>query len=286
MSDNNGFKTFKLIILLIVLPLLFLVPYMLSKSKVKDASLAPPDILHDLITPDRPTLDKLVINKDKFETKAFTARNQKNGDVISFQYIWKQPKKPWPKGIRFPLVIHLHDMKSKLYSLEYLTERDTELSFPAFHIAPISTEKSIWSYHKKTSKQQLISYVNEAVESAIKNNPIDQSKVYIVGCAEGAVGAFGAIQDKPNLYSAAIGLSGYWSPNHINNALSKTPLYVIAGTDDKNYPIDKMRHFVQNVKENGGLVHYKEIESMENNCGYQGLYKTQMWEWLFKQKKR
>ncbi len=274
----------KLIILLLALPLLFAVPYFFLKDYAPNAELATSD----------PVLKKMISDvsanakgKDTAESQAyknyvpqvFKARKQDSGSYgEDLEYMLQAPSKPWPDNIKFPLIIHLSDTESPAYSVAY--HDANKMSFPAFSISPILAPGALWGYHRKTTQPQNIDALLGLTSLMQERYPIDENKIYIVGCGHGATGVLSLINEKPDLFAAAIVHSPDWDSQKVEN-ISHTPLLIMTGDSNITFPVTKTRKLVSNIKANGGNVSYKEIKYMKHDCAYKQLYTNNIWSWLF-----
>jgi predicted peptidase len=212
-----------------------------------------------------------------------------------FTYFWMEPHKPYPEGLKFPLVVVLHDAPGKAYAGEHLAQSEMQIAYPSFVMVPVIPAGSLWAFpaslppgyeHMEplVGTRQMLPYVVTMVRNAMAQYPIDPSRVYIMGCSYGGFGAFGAARDYPDLFAAAISISGGWSAEDTPR-LNKIPLWAIHGRRDENVPVSFSRDVAELIAQYGGLVHYTEIPDMGYDCRAPQLYGKAIWEWLFRQKK-
>lgn len=82
---------------------------------------------------------------------------------------------------------------------------------PSFVAVPVTPAPPIWAHpDARYGTQENLGYVEELVGELLQKHPIDENRIYIIGCSIGGTGAFGAIARYPDLFAAGIAISGYW----------------------------------------------------------------------------
>jgi predicted peptidase len=225
-----------------------------------------------------------------FEKKSMKV---KSGVVhLDLTYHWLAPQKPWPAGIRFPLVMVLHDAPGNAYAAQYLARRDMQFNYPAFIFVPVLPHGMTWyepgsapegnDYDRQRPKG--LPGAMQVLDDIVKNYPVDTSRIYVVGCSEGGVGAFGAVKEYGEKVAAAVALAGGWSPLHADY-FTKTPMLVMHGQIDSVIPAQTSRAVSVEIKRRGGPIEYIQIPGMEHNCPSPVFYSERVWRWLFSKKK-
>jgi len=281
-------KSAYLILLLCTLPLLFAVPYMLSVDKAPEAEIAGIEAIvylaqeKKLMKPDQEKNTGLDMTSLGFHIGKYKDPEQGEDALSYFIYV---PEKPWPKDIKFPLVIHFSDIQENTISTSamYATQGRMPYDFPAIHFVPQLTNGVTWRRDKKSQKSPALGRVMEAVGRIMVENPIDEEKVYAVGCGVGSYGVLGALTRYPGLFAGAIAHSSGWDLKKAN-ILAQTPLLMMTGAENKKISRIITKNLAAVIKEQGGKVAYKEIEGMPHNCDYSGFYSKKVWSWLFSNK--
>ncbi|MGH1456725.1 MAG: prolyl oligopeptidase family serine peptidase [Alphaproteobacteria bacterium] len=280
----------KLIILLLVLPIFFVIPYFLLRDVAPDAQLASSDpFLKKLLTDasdhaSGKNSPSAKVYKD-YSSEHYKSASADSSDLsaIDLEYMIQAPAKPWPENLKFPLIIHLSDTDSPSYSAAY--HNTYKIKFPAFSIAPKLPKDFLWGYHRTTTQQHSLHAVLKLAEDIVREYPIDTQRIYIVGCGHGATGALSALDKRPDLFAAAIAHSPDWDQNKTTN-ISKTPILIMTGDSNITYPTIETQKLVKNIEETGGNISYKEIQYMKHDCAYKSLYSKKIWAWLFAQKRK
>ena len=233
-----------------------------------------------------------------FAKKQYDVDDGKQKRTIT--YYMFDPEKPYPAGLKFPLVVVLHGAPGKAYAAEYLISKQMQLDFPSFILAPQSPFGKKWAMPEKFSGQEFgngkpANYVYhpeldslpdtiELIRRLELEYPIDASRVYIVGCSDGGTGVYGAVMRYPNIFAGATAISGAWS--FLDAAkMKQVPLWIIHGSLDETFPVTVARGMSQGIKQQGGPVFYSEFPSMGHECSASSLYGKALWQWLFGQRK-
>lgn len=228
-----------------------------------------------------------------FAKKQFTIEEEGKKRVLT--YHWFEPGgKPYPAGLKFPLVLVLHGAPGNAYAASYLITRQMQLNYPAFILIPMSPGGKIWAVpdkmHGKTvdDKYKLYQSLPDAVamvRSLAQEHPVDTSRIYVIGCSDGGGGSYGAALRYPDIFAAAVPISGVWDSNEGAKA-TKVPMLILHGAHDAGIPAAGARAFAELSKQNGGSTHYTEFLDMGHECSNPQLYTQAMWQWMFAQKKK
>jgi hypothetical protein len=224
-------------------------------------------------------------------------------------YYWFQPEgAPYPPGLKFPLVVTLHDAKGQVYAPVYLLGKQMRLDYPAFILIPQSTggpPPKVWSQPEKLSgkefetspqakgafsipyppDRQSLPDVIELIGETVAKYPVDEDRIYIVGCAEGGTGVYGAAANYPQVFAGGIVIGGGWS--YLDAAKMKgMPLLIMHGAENKTVNPSVARGMADLIPRNGGSAVYSELPGYADDCAIGQLYGPPVWKWLFGQKKR
>lgn len=227
-----------------------------------------------------------------FKSATYPARSE----TFSFDmnYHWFSPRKPWPAGIKFPLVVVLHNAAGKADAAKYLVQPNVQVEYPAFVVVPVLPAGIIWAapdsfpgfpaLDKFVALRKGLFAAMDLAGQFSKDHPVDTSRIYVIGCADGGMGAFGAAKDYSNTVAAAISVSGGWSVDDAPELL-RTPLLAIHGSADATLS-PALSRTVSNVARNlGGPVQYIEFPKQGHDCMSAHQYSPSVWKWLFAQKK-
>lgn len=203
----------------------------------------------------------------------------------------REPARPWPLNVKFPLVVFLHGASGRVYGTDHLISDDMAYKYPAFVIVPVLGGGTYWALPTKISgdprpqlnEQYALNDVVSMIQQIATSYPIDTTRIYVVGCSDGGTGVFGAAQYYPDVFAAGLALSGSWDPEEGIN-MTDMPLWIMHGQYDSIIPAEQTKALAEIIKSRGGPVHFTEFENMEHECGSPLLYSEASWKWLFKQK--
>lgn len=211
---------------------------------------------------------------------------------LDLTYHWYAPSKPWPQGIKFPLVMVLHGAPGNAYAAQYLLQREMLINFPAFVFVPVLPWGMTW--YEPSSSPQGNDYDKQrpkglpgamaVLEKIMQEYPVDTSRIYVIGCSEGGTGAFGAVKEYGDKIAASVAISGGWAPQHAAY-FKKTPMLVMHGAVDSVIPVVRSRDVSVAARRLGAPLDYIEFPGMDHNCPAPQLYGPTVWRWMFSKKK-
>jgi len=315
-------KSFKIIIFLALLPVTVIAVYFFywndnqpAKNVITEGgfSSAPPSAL--LISKEivENSKQKLVLSKSRFTEKKSIRNNKKTNVQNAIKYLLFSPPQPWPENLKFPLILHLNDYNTIAYSAEYLSQEQMTYSFPAFSVIPetdvlykdLDIEKRVkkinqplnYSVNESNSAKSAVDFKSfrnhsrkilpslmSLIEDMKENYPIDERRIYLVGCGFGAATLFHLIEKHPNYFASMVALSGTWQAENYNKFKS-TPILTLNGKINAMFLNISGETFAANVKKIGGKAIYKGFESMPHTCSHKDFYASNVWKWMFAQKR-
>lgn len=247
-------------------------------------------VVHELPRTEEPmgAYHTRLFDRREFETKI-------DGKRHALTYFWRAPEVAPADGQEFPLVVILHGRPGIAYAAKFLVTDEMAQKYPAYIMVPVLREGRTWALPANKdvklpaldhSYRESLTEVVDMVEEAIRKFPVDENKVYILGCSEGGIGAFGAATRYARTFAAAIAMSGVWDPAEASK-LARVPLLIMNGTRDQLVPIAATRSLVQAIRNKGGRTEYVEFPNLSHDCSAGALYNNKrMWEWLFFQDRR
>lgn len=232
-----------------------------------------------------------------FHYKSFIVDNRDERHTLPY-FLYK-PKAPkgvkWKEDAKFPLVLVLHDARGIAESGEYLLQDSVRLNYPAFIVAPVLPEKMIWAFPSEIPddprlrgnlklKQGLGDAV-QLVQDLINNYPIDPKRVYVMGCAEGGFGAYGAVLNYPDVFAAAVVISGGWTVKDTPK-MKGVPIWAMHGDKDRFFAPGLSMNVVAYIQQMGGNVFWKSYPDIGRDCANSSFFPRALWHWMFQQKKK
>lgn len=227
-----------------------------------------------------------------YQRKEFVAEDAKRSHTLTY-YLYSPPG-PYPVGLKFPLVLLLHDVHGKADAGQFLIAGDTPVSHPAFIVAPVLPFGKKWAMPQdfpELTGFEPLPRAREGLRDAVQlvdklkaSYPVDPARIYVVGCSEGGFGAFGAALRYPDLFAAAIPIDSGWTALDAKG-FAKVPLWIFHGSQDNLYSPELSRSAASYIKAYGGRVNYTEVPNVGHDCDSSQFYRPTLWDWLFAQHK-
>lgn len=202
-------------------------------------------------------------------------------------------------GERYPLVLVLHgsggighDNRSQLggFSLAWAAPA-LRARYPAYVLVPQFPARSA-DYGPSSIAGVQASHGTPAldaafalVESVAARHPVDRARIYATGFSMGGSAAWNAVLARPDLFAAAMPVSGIAPDPGLAPRLRDTPLYVLHGDADPENPIDADRAMVAAIRRAGGdRVRLREYAGLDHRIADDVFLGTWWRDWLFAQR--
>ncbi|WHF50593.1 prolyl oligopeptidase family serine peptidase [Chryseobacterium gotjawalense] len=198
---------------------------------------------------------------------------------------------------KHPLIVVFHgsgaigtDNKSQMGILSKMwLLPENRKRYPSFVLSPQFPVRSS-NYHLDEKLGVPVSESNEyldlllkSIDSLSNSNNIDRSRIYVMGFSMGGATTSNAISKRPDLFAAAINISGI-SQFDNNEKLFRTPIWLVHGSlDTDNFPHSNLK-FYEEMKEKGQVLFWEFKDKYHNNILSAKLVDA-MPQWLFNQKK-
>ncbi len=267
---------------ILVLGMVLLMAYILFTPSTRDALIDTSSLMRG----------KDIVEKPRNEVPAedyngYFERYQIPVGRRTYTYFWYSPDKPWPEGLKFPLVLILHGAPGKAYAAKWLITDPTGMKHPAFILIPALSIRRHWAAPSKTGelpKRYALGDIIEIVKQVSTLYPVDTKRIYVVGCSDGGTGVYGAARYFPDVFAAGIAMSGSWDPADGVN-MTKMPLLAMHGALDQIIPPDQAKALNEIIRSRGGNAFYNEFPEMGHQCPSEDLYADKIWDWMFGQKR-
>ena len=197
--------------------------------------------------------------------------------VVADNYdFWLYTPKNYTSGSRLPLVFYLHGASccgtdlEKVRSYGTIDALSQGLSLPAVVIAPQS--QTSWSPKK----------LNDLLEWAKRNLPVDESRIYVLGMSLGGYGTMDFVNAYPEKIAAAIAFCGGCSAKQ-PDGLGKTCLWIMHATGDTSVDISCSKQVVSYLQGKGmdKLLRYDWMEGGSHSIYASYFYLQKTYDWLF-----
>ena len=210
-----------------------------------------------------PPLDRSLaagISADDFEAGTFTA-----SDGTTLPYRLLAPARIEP-GRRYPVVVQFHGSGAIGSDNRAQVERDfaarawaipaIRARHPAFVLVPQFPVRSA-NYDDPTAPRSAIATpalaaVLELVDAVIAQQPVDRTRIYASGFSMGGSATWLSLLARPDLFAAAVPISGIAPERSRADELKRIPILVLHGDADTENPIAADREMVAAIRAAGG----------------------------------
>lgn len=197
-------------------------------------------------------------------------------------YLIALPEAYDPEGEPVPLVLFLHGSGERGDDLDLVKKQGLPKmiakghDFGAVVVSPQCPKGSWWE-----DEMDLLIALLDKVENQYN---VDKSRVYVTGLSMGGYGTFSLAAKHPKRFAAAVPICGGGRYFDARN-LSRMPMWVFHGEDDKVVPVEESRRMVEianrSLGENALLTTFPGVGHNSWDKAYNN---KATWDWLFAQK--
>jgi predicted peptidase len=192
----------------------------------------------------------------------------------------------------YPLVVCLHGSSGRgndnvkqigtCLPATLLSNEENRKKYPAFLLVPQCPMNMSWGGTQNTPSVD--SLVIETILALEKEFPIDIDRRYVAGNSMGGYGTWHLILTHPEMFAAAIPISGGGDPAFAPK-LTKVPIWAFHGAKDMNVPVSGSRYIIEAIKKAGGNPQYSEFPDKAHDITKEVVSTPGLLDWLFAQKK-
>ncbi|HNV79883.1 MAG TPA: prolyl oligopeptidase family serine peptidase [Thermomonas sp.] len=210
-----------------------------------------------------PPLDRspaAAISADDFVAGSFTARD---GTTLPYRLLTPAHIEP---GRRYPLIVQFHGSGAIGSDNRAQVERDfaarawaipaIRARHPAFVLVPQFPVRSA-NYDDPMVPRSAVAApalgaALELVDAVIARQPVDRTRLYASGFSMGGSATWLSLLARPDLFAAAVPISGIAPDRAVADQLTHVPILVLHGDADSENPIDADRAMVAAIRAAGG----------------------------------
>jgi predicted peptidase len=205
------------------------------------------------------------------------------------------------KHKRYPLVLFLHgagqrgtDNEAQLTGVpKVLTDTAGREKYACFILVPQCPKNDVWvkfpHFPENIQTTELPTRSAQAVlaalDSLIRQLPVDRKRVYITGYSMGGEGAFDLLTRRPHLFAAAIPISSVADTARAR-LIYQTPVWAFHGDQDDVNDVKYSRLMIVALKKYNGTPIYTEYPGFKHNVWGKAYNEPGLFEWLFEQRRR
>ncbi|MCL2298564.1 MAG: prolyl oligopeptidase family serine peptidase [Firmicutes bacterium] len=202
-------------------------------------------------------------------------------------------------GAKVPLVLCLHGsgnrgddnlaqlgMSSAVHTLLAPENRER---YPCVVLAPQCPEGQRWvrgigPYDLPGNTE----WLTGLLEQVCAAYPVDRSRIYITGVSMGGFGTWGMLKACPDVFAAAVPISGGWNlADDTEHApeMKDVPIWAFHGALDDDVPVERTRDMAEALEAVGGNIKYTEYPDGWHPIWDRVYAEPELFPWLFAQAK-
>jgi pimeloyl-ACP methyl ester carboxylesterase len=192
----------------------------------------------------------------------------------------------------YPLVVCLHGSSgcgtdnvkqvATSWPAQVLSRQENRTKYPAFLFVPQCPPRTDWG--GVPGVPAVDSLVFETILALEKEFSIDKARCYVSGNSMGGYGTWHMIAARPQMFAAAIPISGAGNPALARNIVG-IPVWAFHGRKDRMVPVSGSQQIVAAMKNAGGDPHYTEYPNEGHHIWQQVTDTPGLLDWLFAQQR-
>ncbi|HWB05248.1 MAG TPA: prolyl oligopeptidase family serine peptidase [Verrucomicrobiales bacterium] len=185
---------------------------------------------------------------------------------------------------KYPLVIYLHGKGNNVLpkgaqGFAYACSKPENYGKnPCFLLVPQCPDENGWQGNTGANFQKLL-------KDVLKNLPIDDNRIYLIGYSMGAFGTFAMLNEQPKMFAAAIPVAGGISEGAARN-LRRIPIWIFHGEKDEVVKPDQSRAIAKALERLKAPVKYTEFPGEGHGIIGKVVNDPAVHTWLFEQKRK
>ncbi len=209
--------------------------------------------------------------------------------------------KYYDRSRQYPLVLFLHgsdergsDNRRQLFvGLHIFADEKRMDQYPCFIAAPQCPLEMKWvdvdwkadTHMMPRDPTPAMAMSLELIEELQKEFSIDRNRLYVVGYSMGGYAVWDAIQRWPNLFAAAVPVCGGGDETKAPR-IAQIPIWAFHGARDQIVKVPRSRNMINAIVIAGGTPRYTEYPTINHFSWGYVFGDTEMFHWLFDQKKQ
>lgn len=216
---------------------------------------------------------------------------RQSGKVLPFR-LYQPETRP---GGQYPLVVWLHGVKGRgednhrqltagnAHGPAFFASKDLQERFPCYVLVPQCPGDKFWISFTSLRIRRSLKMAVSLVEHLGATLPIDPSRLYVGGQSMGAFATWAVLAGFPDLFAAAIPVSGGGSTRKAKRAI-KAPVWIFHGAGDPIVRVNRSREMAAALEASGKSVKYTEFPNGRHDIWPHVFTEPDVGEWLFSQK--
>ena len=205
------------------------------------------------------------------------------------------------KNKSYPLILFLHgigergdDNKLQLKYVDkvFLNQNnyDNYQSVVIFPQAPLDDNwssrlltkneiRQVFPENEKPTKS--LQLVIKLMDSLVKEDFIDNNRVYLSGLSNGAMGSFELLKNRPKMFASAVLICGGGNPRWAKDFAKTTPVWVAHGSDDDVVLPELSINMVNAIIKYGGSPKFTLYDNVKHDSWFNVFNDQEYLKWMF-----
>jgi predicted peptidase len=149
----------------------------------------------------------------------------------------------------------------------------------------VQTEFTATDHTMDTLPTRALGIAMETVLDFVKNNPVDTTRIYVMGISMGGFATWEVMARYPKLFAAAVPISG-GADEKTAEIVKNIPVWVFHGGADAIVKTSRSRNMVAALKQAGAQPIYTEYPGVNHNCWGATFSTQELYKWLFEKQKK
>ena len=209
--------------------------------------------------------------------------------------------KNFDKSKNYPLTLFLHgigergddnDLQLRYINKVFLNTKNYN-DFPSLVIFPQAPLNDSWSSRLSTNDEikhvypenekptKSLQLVIKLMDSLVKEDFIDNKRIYLSGLSNGAMGSFELLKNRPNMFASAVLICGGGDPKWAKNFAKTTPVWVAHGSDDDVVYPELSINMVKAIIKHGGSPKFTLYENVNHESWFNVFNDPNYLKWMF-----
>lgn len=187
---------------------------------------------------------------------------------------------------KYPLVLALHGGYKRSLGAYFAAQSDFQDRHRTFVLMPMALLGEPWvepdrSGTGRVAPSNSLRLAMEILQGVIDDFSIDETRIYVTGSSNGAVGTFAAMAHYKEIFAAGVPVNGGWLISDAR-ALASAKLAIYHGEKDPFNPVARMRELVGAIRGGGGRPKFVEMRGVGHDS-WPAYKEAELWGWLFAQ---
>ena len=209
--------------------------------------------------------------------------------------------KNFDKNKSYPLTLFLHgigergddnELQLKYVDKVFLNQNNYD-NFQSIVIFPQAPLDDNWSSRVLTNNEirqvfqenekptKSLQLVIKLMDSLVKEDFIDNKRVYLSGLSNGAMGSFELLKNRPNMFASAVLICGGGNPKWAKEFSKTTQVWVAHGSDDDVVLPELSINMVKAIIKYGGSPKFTLYENVNHDSWFNVFNDPNYLNWLF-----